>query len=196
MVLPKKICIIIGYQWPVASEHCLILNTLHGLVSRSDKVDHLPAPFSSGLLLLPQPPTVPDRNQTLKHLFWSHLSLVLVCLNLAYLWNTASLCSQKTLPRRFHLSDAGLFLITTNFIAPANQHQLSLLLLTLKPEPHDWSFQVLLAKPGTWPPCSITLSSAFCFPTPSLPKLGYPGTCSVDWLWTQRSACLSPKHWD
>ena len=25
------------------------------------------------------------------------------------LWNTASLCSQKTLPRTFHLSDAGLF---------------------------------------------------------------------------------------
>lgn len=42
---------------------------------------------------------------------------------LGYLWNTASLCSQKTLPI-FHLSDAGLFLITTNFLAPANQHQL------------------------------------------------------------------------
>ena len=43
--------------------------------------------------------------------------------NLGYLWNTASLCSQKTLPRRCHLNDAGLILITTNFLAPANQHQ-------------------------------------------------------------------------
>ena len=41
--------------------------------------------------------------------------------NLGYHWNTASLCSQKTLSRRFHRSDAGLFLITTNFLAPANQ---------------------------------------------------------------------------
>ena len=31
----------------------------------------------------------------------------------------------QTLPRRYHLKDAGLFLITTNFLAPANQHQLS-----------------------------------------------------------------------
>ena len=31
---------------------------------------------------------------------------------------------EKTLPR-FHLSGAGVFLITTNFSAPANQHQLS-----------------------------------------------------------------------
>lgn len=33
--------------------------------------------------------------------------------NLGYLCNTASLCSQETLPRRFHLSDAGVFLITS-----------------------------------------------------------------------------------
>jgi hypothetical protein len=45
--------------------------------------------------------------------------------NLDYLWNTPSLCSQKTFPRRFYFSDAGLFLITANFLAPANQHQLS-----------------------------------------------------------------------
>ena len=32
------------------------------------------------------------------------------------------LCSQKTLSRIFHLSNAGLFLITTNFLAPDNQH--------------------------------------------------------------------------
>ena len=36
---------------------------------------------------------------------------------------TQPLCSQKTLPRRCHLNDAGLFLITANFLAPANQHQ-------------------------------------------------------------------------
>jgi hypothetical protein len=35
---------------------------------------------------------------------------------------TQPLCSQKTLPRRCHLNDAGLFLITTSFLAPANQH--------------------------------------------------------------------------
>jgi hypothetical protein len=42
--------------------------------------------------------------------------------NFGYLWNTASLFFQKTLLRRCHLNDAGL-LITTNFLAPANQHQ-------------------------------------------------------------------------
>jgi len=36
---------------------------------------------------------------------------------------TQPLCSQKTLPRRCHLNDAGLFLITANFLAPANQYQ-------------------------------------------------------------------------
>jgi hypothetical protein len=36
---------------------------------------------------------------------------------------TQPLCSQKTLPRRFHLSDASPFLITANFLAQANQHQ-------------------------------------------------------------------------
>jgi hypothetical protein len=41
-----------------------------------------------------------------------------------YLWKTASLYSQKILPRRFHAGNAGLFLITTNFLVPANKHQL------------------------------------------------------------------------
>ena len=36
---------------------------------------------------------------------------------------TQPLCSQKTLARRFCLNDAGLFLITVNFLAPANQHR-------------------------------------------------------------------------
>lgn len=48
-----------------------------------------------------------------------------------------------------------------------------------------------------WSPCSITSLPAFCsWWFPSLPKLGYPGTFSVDWPWTQRSACLSPEFWD
>ena len=42
------------------------------------------------------------------------------CQHNIYFWKTASLCSQKTLPRRFHHSDAALFLITTNFLAPPN----------------------------------------------------------------------------
>jgi hypothetical protein len=110
--------------------------------------------------------------------------------NLGYLWDTASLCSQKTLPKRFYLIDPGLFLITTNFLAPANQHQLfhlSLLFFTLKPKPHGWV--LLLAGGGTWYRCSIILSLAFCFPTPLLPQLSCPESCSVDWPWTQRSAC-------
>jgi len=46
-----------------------------------------------------------------------------------------------------------------------------LLLLILKPEPHGQNCQVLLlAGARTWPPFSITLSPAFCFPAPSLPS--------------------------
>jgi hypothetical protein len=73
---------------------------------------------------------------------------------------------------------------TSVMLAPANQHQLSqkfLLFFTLKPEPHGQSGLVLLlAGAGTWSSCSFTLSSGFCFPIPSLPKLGCPETCSVD----------------
>lgn len=36
------------------------------------------------------------------------------------------LCSQKALPRRFHLSNADLFLRTVNSLAPINQYQLFL----------------------------------------------------------------------
>jgi hypothetical protein len=44
-----------------------------------------------------------------------------------------------------------------------------------------------------WPSCSITSSPNFCFRRfHLLPKLGCPGTCSVDWLWTQRSAYHCP----
>lgn len=40
---------------------------------------------------------------------------------------TQLLCadSEETLSRRFHLSDASFFLITANFSAPTDQHQLS-----------------------------------------------------------------------
>jgi hypothetical protein len=116
-------------------------------------------------------------------------------------WNTASLCSQKTLFRRFYLSDAALFLITTNILSQSKQHKLfqwSLLFLSLKWELHGWSCQVLLLLgAGTWLTCSIISSSAFCFQWfGSVPKLGFPGTYSVDWPWTQRSACLSPDLWN
>jgi hypothetical protein len=33
--------------------------------------------------------------------------------------------SQGTIPRRFHFSGAGLFLIIINFLTPANQHRVS-----------------------------------------------------------------------
>ena len=78
---------------------------------------------------------------------------------------TQPLCSQKTLPRRYHLNDAGLFLITANFFVPAIQHQLSqslLLLLTIKTETRGRGCQCSAA---CWSqnmvPCSITSSWAF-----------------------------------
>jgi hypothetical protein len=36
--------------------------------------------------------------------------------NLGYLCNTVFLCFQKTLPRRFHLSDDGLFFLSFSFL--------------------------------------------------------------------------------
>lgn len=38
----------------------------------------------------------------------------------ACLWNTAPSCSQKTLLRKFHLSDVDLFLVHGNFLPSAN----------------------------------------------------------------------------
>jgi hypothetical protein len=62
------------------------------------------------------------------------------------MFRTQLLCAfrkeKKKLLRRFHFSAAGFFLITANFLAPANQHQLSqesLLFWTLTPEPHGRS---------------------------------------------------------
>jgi hypothetical protein len=53
--------------------------------------------------------------------------------------------------------------------------------LPLKAEPHGQSCQVLLlAGAGSWPSCSIISLPASCFQWfPSLPKLGYSGTCSL-----------------
>jgi hypothetical protein len=95
--------------------------------------------------------------------------------NLSCLWNTASLCSQKILPRRFHLSDAGLFLITANFLAPANQHQLS-----------QQSPSTLDSKASAKFCCLLGLEHApthFVLLYPSLPKLSCPGICSLNRSW-------------
>ena len=73
--------------------------------------------FTNGL---PWPLTMPSLSCSSWHLHAFKTSTTWMTLtksscgmryNLGYLWDTASLCSQKTIPRRFHLSDAGLFLI-------------------------------------------------------------------------------------
>jgi hypothetical protein len=53
--------------------------------------------------------------------------------------------------------------------------------LTLKPEAHSWSYQVLLfAGSETWLPWSNAFSVNFCFPLfPSLPKFGCTGISSI-----------------
>jgi hypothetical protein len=70
-------------------------------------------------------PLVPSK--PVPHRWFSHITKYSWSMryNLGYLWDTASLCSQETIPRRFHLNDACLFLIVANFLAPANQYQLS-----------------------------------------------------------------------
>jgi hypothetical protein len=74
----------------------------------------------------------------------------------------------------------------------------SLLSLTLKPEIHSQSCQVLLGiKHG--PPHLITSSLAFWFPWfPLLPKLGCPGTHSVSQAALNSQSCLplSPECWN
>jgi hypothetical protein len=80
--------------------------------------------------------------------------------NLAYLWNTGSLCSQKTFPRRFHLSNAGLFIITTNFLTPANLYQLS----QLSPSPLGYRARAI------WPKLT---SSAACRGWNTIPLFSY-----------------------
>jgi hypothetical protein len=101
--------------------------------------------------------------------------------NLGYLWNTASLCSQKTLPSIFHLSDAGLFLISTNFLATANQHNYpsNPFYFSLESQSHMAEAAVFYCLLGL-EHVPLILLAAVCFPTSSLPKLGFPGTCSVD----------------
>ena len=61
--------------------------------------------------------------------------------NLGYLWNTASLCNQKILPRNFHLSDADLFLISYVQLTRIKCRSSLLFLMMIKPETHGWSCQ-------------------------------------------------------
>ena len=94
----------------------------------------------------------------------------------------------KLLPQELHINS----IIYPRF--PFDIHKLAfynLSPLILKTEPHGQScWGLLLAPAGTWCHCSITLSPALSFTTPSLPKRGCSRTCSVDRPWTQRSACL------
>jgi hypothetical protein len=77
---------------------------------------------------------------------------------------TQLLCAlRKHFPDFISVTLVSLFLITTNFIAPANQHPLSKRVyysMILKPQLHGWSCWVLLlAGVGTWSPCSIIITS-------------------------------------
>ena len=108
---------------------------------------------------------------------------------LVSLWNTASLYSQKILPR-FHLSNASLFLISANFLAPANCINCPsgfLLLLTLKPEPNGqgwWILRLAGARTSSLPHTLVLLhyhfllSNTFFFfqDRASLYSPGCPGT--------------------
>lgn len=67
----------------------------------------------------------------------------------AYLENTAPLCSQKTLPGRFHLSHAAPFIIAAHLLTPADRHQLS---------PQTTSLLDYKAR-ATWP--KLTSSAAY-----------------------------------
>jgi hypothetical protein len=78
--------------------------------------------WASDALHDPFMPSKPVSPGWLLHIIKSHCSMKY---NHDYLWNAASLSSQKTLSRRCHLNNAGLFLVTANFLAPANQHQQS-----------------------------------------------------------------------
>lgn len=67
----------------------------------------------------------------------------------AYLENTAPLCSQKTLPGRFHLSHAAPFIIAPHLLTPDDRHQLS---------PQTTSLLDYKAR-ATWP--KLTSSAAY-----------------------------------
>jgi hypothetical protein len=73
--------------------------TLHDSVIHSKLVSH------RWFLQLPRPAA-------------THGTTLAICRTQLFLW------SQKILPRRSHLSDVGPFLITANFLALFNQHQL------------------------------------------------------------------------
>ena len=110
---------------------------------------------------------------------------------------TQLLCApRKQFPEDF--TSMMLVSVIANSLAPASQHQFSqyfLPFLTLEPEPHGWSCRVLLLT-GTriWSPCTITLSLALYFLDLSLPKLGYLGSCSVDWI--LNAEISMPVSWD
>jgi hypothetical protein len=102
--------------------------------------------------------------------------------NLGYFCYTA-LHTKKTFPSIYHVSDGGLFLITTNVLVPASQHQLSqksLLFLDSKART-TWPKlpSSALTRAGTWPPSSITLSSASVFQFTHFLTFSCPGTCYV-----------------
>lgn len=92
------------------------------------------------------------------------------CQHKVYLWNTASLCSLKTLPR-FYLIDAGLFLITTNFLVLANQHQL----------PHAlYSVALILAQDCTCHSAIITARYSFRVHQTAASS-SHPDSCVSSW---------------
>ena len=66
----------------------------------------------------------PSYSQKQYHLSDSYILHIIkpICQQDIYLWNIASLCSQKTLPKRFYHSDADLYFITINFLGLDNQH--------------------------------------------------------------------------
>jgi hypothetical protein len=87
--------------------------------------------------------------------------------------------------RKHFLSDFGLFLITTNFLALANQISCPRVPSILDPKARATCQVLLLAEARTWPHLFYYQLSIF-----QLPKLGSPKVCSVDWPWTQKSAQL------
>jgi hypothetical protein len=110
-----------------------------GLFSRGQALTALHDPFSPGpstaseaapspmaspsLLQCQASAATPSCFQIQYHLGDYHTLPSLATNTRCCLWNTTSPCPQETLPRIFCLRDAGLFLITANFFAPAYQHQ-------------------------------------------------------------------------
>ena len=113
-----------------------------------------------------------------------HITKSCYCMRyyLGYFWNTAPLCCHKTLPRWFYLSGAVLFLITTNFLALANQHKLSHSFPLDSKVRGKWL--KLLSSAVFWGcnmlPFYITLSPAFCFPVVSFTSSAWLTVLELD----------------